>query len=65
MGACTLPQAFEMASRNPARVLGFREYRLMPGDPAHLLLYRPGATAADPLQIVGTLVAGQWAHGGG
>jgi cytosine/adenosine deaminase-related metal-dependent hydrolase len=53
-----------MASRNPARVLGFREYRLMPGDPAHLLLYRPGATAADPLEIVGTLVAGQWAYGG-
>ncbi|MFM8288771.1 MAG: N-acetylglucosamine-6-phosphate deacetylase [Planctomycetaceae bacterium] len=64
MGACTLPQAFEMASRNPARVLGFREYRLMPGDPAHLLLYRPGATAADPLQVLGTLVGGQWAYGG-
>jgi len=63
MGACTLPQAFEMASRNPARALGFREYRLMPGDPAHLLLYRPGDTPEHDLQVLGTLVAGQWAHG--
>jgi N-acetylglucosamine-6-phosphate deacetylase len=67
MGACTLAQAIDMACRNPCRLLGFPEYRLMSGDLANLILFRSGmsgdATPGQGLNVVATLLHGQLAYG--
>lgn len=67
-GAATLREAIDMACRNPARLLGFREYRLMAGDAAHLVVYRSGqpqtVCATRPqFDVVATVVAGRLAWG--
>jgi N-acetylglucosamine-6-phosphate deacetylase len=60
--AATLPEAIDMACRNPARLLGFPEYRLMAGDPAHLFFYRlpPGEAR---LEVLATIVGGRTLFG--
>ncbi|MFN9374559.1 MAG: N-acetylglucosamine-6-phosphate deacetylase, partial [Planctomycetaceae bacterium] len=67
MGACTLTQAIDMACRNPSRLLGFPEYRLMSGDLANLMVYRWGmsgdSTPSQGLNVVATLLHGQLAFG--
>lgn len=56
-GAASLREAIEMACRNPARLLGFREQRLIAGDPADLVIFRHAGTSAR-LEIVATICAG-------
>src|SRR5690606_27331575 len=57
-GAASLRDAIDMASRNPARLFGFREQRLMAGDAADLWLFRhDGATAT--IEVEATIVAGE------
>ena len=67
MGACTLKQAIDMACRNPCRLLGLPEYRLMSGDQANLMLFhemRPvGGSQDTGLKVVATVVDGQLAFG--
>jgi N-acetylglucosamine-6-phosphate deacetylase len=67
MGACTLRQAIDMACRNPCRLLGLPEYRLMSGDQANLMLFRQGSTAGVSggagLRVIATVVGGQLAYG--
>lgn len=58
-GACSLREAIDMACRNPARLLGFREYRLMAGDSAHLFLFDPPTTPGGNFRIHATIVAGR------
>lgn len=57
-GAATLRDAVDMASRNPTRLLGFREQRLMAGDGADLFLFRHDRIAAK-IQVVATMVRGE------
>jgi N-acetylglucosamine-6-phosphate deacetylase len=67
MGACTLRQAIDMACRNPCRLLGLPEYRLMSGDQANLMLFHDGVTAGASrgtgLKVIATVVDGQLAYG--
>ena len=67
MGACTLRQAIDMACRNPCRLLGLPEYRLMSGDQANLMLFHQGSTAGSSggagLRVIATVVGGQLAYG--
>jgi N-acetylglucosamine-6-phosphate deacetylase len=61
-GAATLRDAIDMASRNPARLLGFPDAGLKPGLPADLFVYRlaPGTAALD---VLATISAGALRHG--
>jgi N-acetylglucosamine-6-phosphate deacetylase len=61
-GAASLKEAVEMSSRNPARLLGFREQRLMAGDPADLIVFRHDP-AAKALGIEATYLAGELRFG--
>lgn len=58
----TLGQAWDMASRNPARLLGFDVFRLARGSRADLTLFDYDADATR-IDIRGTLAAGQPVHG--
>lgn len=62
-GAATLREAIDMACRNPTRLLGFREYRLMAGDAAHLFVYHPPTAESPAFRILSTIVAGRVAWG--
>ncbi len=54
---CTLAEAIRMASRNPARLLGFDDLgEIAPGKRADLILFRLGE---DRLHIVKTIIKGQ------
>ena len=56
-GGATLREALEMATHNPARLLGFEEIRLRRGARADLFLFN-FPTARDSLDVVTTLAAG-------
>ncbi|MFN0054283.1 MAG: N-acetylglucosamine-6-phosphate deacetylase [Planctomycetales bacterium] len=56
-GAASLRDAIDMASRNPARALGFPEQRLMAGDRADLFLFQHRAQE-HRIEVVATIVAG-------
>ncbi|MDZ7374588.1 MAG: N-acetylglucosamine-6-phosphate deacetylase [candidate division KSB1 bacterium] len=57
---CSLAEAIHMASRNPARLLGFTDLgEIAPGNRADLILFRLRDTG---LEIVKTIVAGQVVH---
>jgi N-acetylglucosamine-6-phosphate deacetylase len=53
----SLPQAVDMAGRNPARLLGFEEIRLRRGARADLFLFRLPATGRS-LDVIATVAAG-------
>lgn len=57
-GACTWREAIDMACRNPTRLLGLEERRLVAGDPADLFLYRIDEQTHE-LQVVATFLAGE------
>ena len=59
-GAATLPEALDMAARNPAAALGLPVPELAPGAAADLLLLRPGARG--PLDVLLTVRAGEVVH---
>jgi N-acetylglucosamine-6-phosphate deacetylase len=61
-GAATLPDAIDMAGRNPNRFFGFPERGLNPGDPADLFLFRPDLPAGK-LNVLATVVAGALRYG--
>jgi cytosine/adenosine deaminase-related metal-dependent hydrolase len=50
-----------MAAQGPAELLGLPAARLMPGDTADLVLFDLPDSA--PLQVRGTILAGQLVHG--
>jgi len=52
----SLADAFDMAGRNPARLLGFEELRLRAGSRADLILFR--LSEPDSLEILATVAAG-------
>jgi N-acetylglucosamine-6-phosphate deacetylase len=52
----SLADAFDMAGRNPARLLGFEEIRLRAGSRADLILFR--LSEPDSLEIPATVAAG-------
>jgi N-acetylglucosamine-6-phosphate deacetylase len=56
-----LADAIDMASRNPARLLGFEEIRLRPGSRADLIVFR--ISESDSLEIVATVAAGSLRFG--
>ncbi|HET6326971.1 MAG TPA: amidohydrolase family protein, partial [Planctomycetaceae bacterium] len=60
-GEVPLADAIDMASRNPARLLGFEEIRLLPGSRADLLLFQLGGP--DSLKVLATIAAGSLRHG--
>ncbi|MSR59539.1 MAG: N-acetylglucosamine-6-phosphate deacetylase [Planctomycetaceae bacterium] len=57
-GSAGLREAIDMASRNPARLLGFREQRLTTGDPADLWVFRH-RDAGSPIEVLATILAGE------
>jgi len=61
-GGATLRDAIDMASRTPARLLGFRESRLMAGDAADLFLFRHDESASR-IEVVATIVQGELRYG--
>lgn len=61
-GAGTLRDAIDMACRNPTRLFGDPERRLMAGNPADLILFRHDA-ARSRLNILATIAAGELRHG--
>jgi N-acetylglucosamine-6-phosphate deacetylase len=67
MGACTLAQAIDMACRNPCRLLGMPESRLMSGDLANLIVFRrelsEGSSPEMDMKVMATLLHGQLVHG--
>ena len=67
MGACTLAQAIDMACRNPCRLLGMPESRLMSGDLANLIVFRrelsEGSSPGMDMKVMATLLHGQLVHG--
>jgi N-acetylglucosamine-6-phosphate deacetylase len=56
----TLDEAIEMASANPAALLGLEESygRIAPGRPAHLVLFR-WDDEAKRIEIMATVIDGQ------
>ena len=58
MAGLALGDAIEMASGNPARLLGLEEVRLQRGAPADLIVFRY-AGPGSRLQILATVAAGQ------
>jgi N-acetylglucosamine-6-phosphate deacetylase len=56
-GGVTLPEAIDMAGRNPARLLGFEEIRLRRGARADLFLFDLPA-GANSLDVKATVAAG-------
>jgi N-acetylglucosamine-6-phosphate deacetylase len=58
----SLREAIDMASGNPARLLGFEEVRLCRGSRADLVLFHH-AGPGSPLQVVATIAAGVLRHG--
>jgi N-acetylglucosamine-6-phosphate deacetylase len=61
-GAATLPEAIDMASRNPTRFFGFPENGLRAGNAADLFLFRPDLPAGR-LKVLATVVAGDVRYG--
>lgn len=61
-GAASLRDAIDMASRNPARLLGLPAAGLRPGHPADLFVYRL-APRAEALEVLTTISAGELRHG--
>ncbi len=61
-GAATLPEAIDMACRNPARFFGLPEPALRPGHPADLFLFRPDLSQGS-LAVLATFVEGELRHG--
>ncbi len=61
-GAATLPEAIDMASRNPARYLGLPENGLRAGNAADLFIFQPDL-ARGKLNIVATVVVGEMRYG--
>ena len=61
--AVELKDALEMASRNPARLLGFEECRLRRSSRADLILFRFDG-AGNPLEILATVSAGKVRYSG-
>jgi len=62
MAGLSLQQAFDMAGRNPARLLGFEEIRLEPGSRADLVLFHHHP-AETRLEILATIAAGELRYG--
>jgi N-acetylglucosamine-6-phosphate deacetylase len=60
--AASWRDAIDMASANPARLMGFREPRLMRGDPADLFVFSRDE-ARFSIDVTATLVQGVWRHG--
>jgi N-acetylglucosamine-6-phosphate deacetylase len=60
-GGVSLADAIDMAGRNPARLLGFEEYRLRPGSRADLILFL--VSEPDSLEILVTVAAGSLRYG--
>ncbi len=56
-GGISLPQAIDMAGRNPARLLGFEEIRLRRGARADLFLF-DFPDAGRSLDVIATVAAG-------
>jgi N-acetylglucosamine-6-phosphate deacetylase len=56
-----LADAIDMTGRNPARLLGFEEFRLRPGSRADLILF--GCSEPDSLEIHATVAAGSLRSG--
>jgi N-acetylglucosamine-6-phosphate deacetylase len=56
-GAASLREAIDMACRNPTRLLGFREQRLIAGDTADLFLFRHSANGSE-IEVMATIIAG-------
>jgi len=65
MGGISLRTAIDMACRNPSRLLGFPEYRLMSGDVANLFLYRimESPAGGPSISVVATILQGELAWG--
>ena len=61
-GAANLPEAIDMASRNPNRFFGYPDYGLTAGAPADLFLFQPDISACK-LDILATVVAGEVRYG--
>ena len=61
MAEVSLQAAFDMAGRNPARLLGFEEVRLEPGSRADLTLFR--RTPDEGLEFLATIAAGAVRYG--
>jgi N-acetylglucosamine-6-phosphate deacetylase len=57
-GAASLRDAIDMASRNPARVLGFQQRGLVPGDTADLIVFRYVAPGS-PIEVVASIIGGK------
>ncbi len=62
LGGCTLADAVHMASRNPARLLGFEESRLHQGSRADLVLLHHDPSAGT-LEVRATVAAGMLRFG--
>jgi N-acetylglucosamine-6-phosphate deacetylase len=60
-GGVSLAEAIDMASRNPARLLGFEEHRLRPGSRADLILFL--VSEPDSLEILVTVAGGSLRYG--
>jgi N-acetylglucosamine-6-phosphate deacetylase len=65
LGGISLRTAIDMACRNPCRLLGFSEYRLMSGDMANLFLYRTSGNPQEEcsIEVVATILQGQLVWG--
>jgi N-acetylglucosamine-6-phosphate deacetylase len=61
-GAATLPEAIDMASRNPARYFGLPENGLRAGNAADLFIFQPDPPTGR-LNVVATIVAGALRYG--
>jgi N-acetylglucosamine-6-phosphate deacetylase len=57
----SLPEAIDMAGRNPARLLGFEEIRLRAGSRADLILFR--LSELDSLEILAAVAGGSLRFG--
>lgn len=62
LAGVTLPQAIDMAGRNPARLLGFDEIGLSRGSRANLIVFRAAETGGR-LEILATVAAGAIRYG--
>ena len=62
MAGLSLQDAFDLAGRNPARLLGFEEIRLLRGSRADLVLFHYRG-AGSKLEFVSTVAAGQLRFG--
>jgi N-acetylglucosamine-6-phosphate deacetylase len=62
-GAATVPEAIDMASRNPTRFFGLPENGLLAGNAADLFIFRPDLPAGRLLDVLSTIVAGKVRHG--